>query len=267
MPGFPSSTRCLFQFSCFFVAVDFVVGPVGVVLGGFWDSSVPGKSLDRPFWRIARPVGNQVRRLSSSFRPIESRDSRRSTVSSASPRSCKRKPFLCRSRQEICRQPCGTGLAPRTARPMYRSLLVAGAVTCLAACGLSPNSPAPVQTPVTGRWSGTFESSWGTLPVNADLTNERGTLNISGNFTVDGQRASGTVNGMLETRDRYAGPLFWGSLTISYRTASGETCRSESVFDSTSGSGSENALFFSAQGFPKGNCPDPPTNVHISLRR
>ena len=28
----------------FFVAVDFVVGPVGVVLGGFWDSSVPGKS-------------------------------------------------------------------------------------------------------------------------------------------------------------------------------------------------------------------------------
>ena len=163
--------------------------------------------------------------------------------------------------------PAVRDLRRRTARPMYRSLLVAGAVTCLAACGLSPNSPAPVQTPVTGRWSGTFESSWGTLPVNADLTNERGTLNISGNFTVDGQRASGTVNGMLETRDRYAGPLFWGSLTISYRTASGETCRSESVFDSTSGSGSENALFFSAQGFPKGNCPDPPTNVRISLRR
>jgi hypothetical protein len=150
---------------------------------------------------------------------------------------------------------------------MYRSLLVAGVLACLPACGLSPNAPGLVQTQVTGRWSGTFESSWGVQPASANLTNERGTLNISGDFTVDGQRASGTVSGMLETRDRYAGPMFWGSLTISYRTAAGEMCRSESAFDYTSGTASEKTVDLFAQGFPKGNCPDPPTNVHIALRR
>jgi hypothetical protein len=26
-------------------------------------------------------------------------------------------------------------------------------------------------------------------------------------------------------------------------------------------------VFFSTEGFPRGNCPDPPTNVRITLRR
>ena len=115
---------------------------------------------------------------------------------------------------------------------MDRSLLVAGILLCLPACLPSPNTPAPIVVPVTGEWTGTFESSWGLLPVRATLRNERGTQSISGEFRIDGQRASGTVRGLLETRDRYSGTSFWGSLMISYVTASGEMCRSERVFPS-----------------------------------
>ena len=90
---------------------------------------------------------------------------------------------------------------------------------------------------------------------------------ISGEFRIDGQRASGTVSGFLETRDRYSGTMFWGSLTISYQTASGEMCQSESLFSATGGSASEKAVFFFTEEFPKGNCPDLPTKVNITLRR
>jgi hypothetical protein len=150
---------------------------------------------------------------------------------------------------------------------MYRSLLVAAALFCLSACGLSPNAPGLVQPPVTGEWSGTFESSWGVLPVRASLTNERSSPSISGEFRIDGQRASGAVSGSLETRDRYSGTVFWGSLTISYLTGSGEMCRTESSFGVTSGTASEKAVDFFTEGFASGNCPDPPTKVHITLRR
>ena len=150
---------------------------------------------------------------------------------------------------------------------MHRSLLVAGALCCLPACFPSPNAPGLAQPTVTGEWSGTFESSWGVLPVRASLRNEAYTPSISGEFKINGQFASGTVSGSLETRDRYSGTMFWGSLTISYLTTSGEMCRSESSFTLTSGSASEQSVSFSTEGFPRGNCPDPPTNVRITLRR
>ena len=75
------------------------------------------------------------------------------------------------------------------------------------------------------------------------------------------------MSGILETKDRYAGTMFWGTLTISYLTGSGEMCRSESVFATTGGTASEKAVDVFTDGFPKGNCPDLPTNVHVVLRR
>lgn len=132
---------------------------------------------------------------------------------------------------------------------------------------LSPDTAMPAQPSVRGEWSGTFESSWGALPVRASLINERYSPAITGDFRIDGQRATGTVSGSLETRDRISGTWFWGTLTISYVTATGEMCRSESAFDATSGSASENSVGFSTDGFPRGNCPDPPTKVRIALRR
>ena len=148
---------------------------------------------------------------------------------------------------------------------MHRSVLVAGVLMCLSAC--LPTSPGPVQPGVTGEWSGTFESSWGVLPVRATLRNDPNSPPLSGEFRVDGQRATGTVSGSLETKDRYAGTMFWGSLTISYVTASGEICRSESSFATSGGSASERAVSLFAEDFPKGNCTDPPTRVRISLYR
>ena len=149
---------------------------------------------------------------------------------------------------------------------MSRSLLVAGALACLPACQL-PTGPGIAPPPVNGEWSGTFESSWGALPVRATLANDSHTSpSFSGQLRIDGQRAIGTVSGDLETRDQYSGTTFWGTLTISY-LSSGEMCRSESAFLYTHGSVSEKAVFFSTDDFPKGNCPDPPTNIHITLRR
>ena len=149
---------------------------------------------------------------------------------------------------------------------MHRSLLVAAALCCLPACEL-PNGPGVAQPSITGEWSGTFESSWGVLPVKATLTNERYTSSVSGDFRIDGQRASGTVSGSLETRDRDSLTMFWGSLTISYRTATGEMCQNESMFAVTSGVAWEKAVDFFTEAFARGNCPDPPTKVHITLRR
>jgi hypothetical protein len=149
---------------------------------------------------------------------------------------------------------------------MYRSLLVAGALACLPGCQL-PTGPGIAQPAVTGQWSGTFESSWGVFPVRASLTNERYLGSISGDFSIDGRRATGTVSGTLETRDQYSGTMFWGYLTISYAMASGEMCRSESAFATTGGGASERSVYFFTEGFPKGNCPDLPTRVNISLSR
>ena len=150
---------------------------------------------------------------------------------------------------------------------MDRRLVPCVALLWLAACFASPSAPGFPTPAVTGEWSGRFESSWGTLPMKASLKNQHATPSISGEFKIDGERASGTVSGFLETKDRYAGTMFWGTLTISYLTASGEMCRSESAFLYTHGSVVEKAVFLSTEGFPQGNCPDPPTKVHITLRR
>jgi hypothetical protein len=163
--------------------------------------------------------------------------------------------------------PGGIGLASESGTLMYRSLIVAGALSCLPACEL-PTGPGLAPPPVNGEWSGTFQSSWGVLPVKGTLRNdERTSPSFSGEFRIDGQRASGTVGGSLETRDQYSGTTFWGTLTISYLTAAGEMCRSESAFLYTHGSVSEKAVFFSTEDFPKGNCPDPPTKIQITFRR
>ena len=81
------------------------------------------------------------------------------------------------------------------------------------------------------------------------------------------QRASGTVSGTLQTAQQYRDAMFWGTLTISYPTGSGAMCRSESPFAITMGFVTETAAFFSTEGFPSGNCADPPTRVRITLRR
>jgi len=146
-----------------------------------------------------------------------------------------------------------------------RLLVAAGALGCLPGCQL-PGGPGLPTPRVTGNWSGTVESSWGVLPVRATLTNEEFTT-VSGTFTIDGHNASGTIRGNLETKDSYSGTSFWGTLAISYLTASGETCRSESIAEATSGPATENAVDIFTPGFPRGTCTDPPTNFHVILRR
>ena len=148
---------------------------------------------------------------------------------------------------------------------LARSLVVAGALGCLPGCQL-PTSPGLPTPQVTGNWNGTVESSWGAFPVRATLKNESMT-SVSGTFTIDGRNATGTISGFLETKDTVSGTMFWGTLTISYLTASGETCRSESVAESTSGPASSNAVDIFTQSFSRGNCHEPPTNLHLILRR
>jgi len=148
---------------------------------------------------------------------------------------------------------------------MHRSLLACGALCCLAACTPAPGSPSLVQTPVTGDWTGTFESSWGLLPVSAKLANEKYSQGISGSFALEGQHATGTVGGNVQTLDKDSLGLFQGSLTISYAVSSGEVCLSTSTV--ASGSASEKWIEFVTAGFTTGNCPDPPMNIRITLRR
>ena len=147
---------------------------------------------------------------------------------------------------------------------MHRSLLVAGVLCCLPACVAGPGTSIILPPNVTGQWSGTFESSWGALPVIATLTNQRGTQTISGELRIGGERASGTIYGFLEQKGDW---VFYGTLKISYVTASGATCLGESSFATTSGGATERAVGFSTEGFPNGNCPDAPTKVRISLGR
>lgn len=153
---------------------------------------------------------------------------------------------------------------------MVRFLLVAGVLCCLPClpgCGVIPTSPGPVYPQVTGEWSGTFESSWGVLPMRANLTGARYSATINGEFGIDGQRASGTISGSMQTSQPSTDATFWGTLTISYLAASGTMCRSESSFDATFGSVFERAVFISTDGFSRGNCPESPTQVHVTLRR
>lgn len=148
---------------------------------------------------------------------------------------------------------------------MQRRLLLTGAALCSAmACALGPVTPT-LQTPVTGDWSGTFESSWGTLPVKATLANDPYSQSITGSYVLDGGRATGTIGGALQTREKDSAGLFHGTITISYAIADGQTCRSSSGGQP----GSATSAWFTIEtaGFPTGNCPDPPTTIRITLRR
>jgi hypothetical protein len=150
---------------------------------------------------------------------------------------------------------------------MYRNLLVCAAMCCLAACFPPPGTPSLLQTPVSGAWRGAFSSSWGEVPITATLSNDEYSQGISGSFTLEGQRATGTISGTLQTRSEVPdNGLFHGQLSISYVTPSGETCRSTGQF---TGGGSGTFLTFESVtgGFTAGNCPDPPTNVRLTLRR
>jgi hypothetical protein len=147
---------------------------------------------------------------------------------------------------------------------MRRSFVVCCALW-LTACVPPPGSPALLYTDVTGEWAGTFESSWGTLPITATLANERYSQSIYGSYIVQGGRATGSIGGALQTLDKDSGGLLQGSLTISYRMANGELCRSTS--GSTSGSATSTWFVFDTGGFPNGNCPDAPTNIRVTLRR
>jgi hypothetical protein len=136
---------------------------------------------------------------------------------------------------------------------------------CLPACIPAPGSPALLQTQVTGDWSGTFESSWGALPVRATIANEPYSQGIYGSYVLDGGHATGSLGGALQTHDKDTPGLLQGSLTISYRMANGETCRSMNAV--TYGSATSTWFTFQTDGFPNGNCPDSPTNIRVTLRR
>ena len=136
---------------------------------------------------------------------------------------------------------------------------------CLPACVPPPGSPSVPQIEVAGEWTGTFESSWGTLPVRFTLVTERYATNISGSYTVDGQRAAGTLGGVIETRQKDEPAMFYGSLTISYLQSGGESCRSTSGV--SVGAAFPQSASIITDGFPSGNCQDPPTNVRMTLSR
>jgi hypothetical protein len=103
--------------------------------------------------------------------------------------------------------------------------------------------------------------------MTATLSNDEYSQGISGSFALEGQRASGTISGTLQTRNEVPdNGLFHGQLSISYVTPTGEMCRSTGQFG---GGGSRTSLTFlsATGGFTTGNCPNPPMNPRLTLRR
>ena len=150
--------------------------------------------------------------------------------------------------------------------PVSRLRVLLAALCCASACVPPPGSSPLRTTEITGEWTGTFESSWGTLPIRATLANQKYTNSISGSYSVDGQRATGTVGGSLQTYDDESTPaLFHGTLDISYSMPDGKVCRSTTGV--TSGSALPSSVTFLTDGFVTGNCQDAPMNVRITLRR
>jgi hypothetical protein len=152
---------------------------------------------------------------------------------------------------------------------MYRNLLVCASLCSLYGCLFAPpGTPSILQTAVTGEWRGTFASSWAEEPLTATLENLDSSQSISGSFALESQRATGTIYGAMETRREIPDHgNFWGTLSISYATPTGETCRATGQF---AGSGGEQLVTFQSVGgggFTIGDCPDPPMNVRITLRR
>jgi hypothetical protein len=148
---------------------------------------------------------------------------------------------------------------------VYRHLLVCAALCCLPACLPPPGTPSPLHTDLTGEWSGTLESSWGTLPVKFTLSTPRNTTSITGTFALNGQRATGTVGGVMETRVKDDPAMFYGSLTISYVTPADEQCHSTSGV--AIGAAFPTSMSIVTDGFSSGTCPDPPASIRIALHR
>ena len=149
---------------------------------------------------------------------------------------------------------------------MKRSLLVCVVLCTLPACLLpSPGAVMPPETFVDGEWTGTLESTWGTLPVKATLASRKYSYTLTGTYQVDGQRATGTIYGGLQTSDRDSPALFHGTIDIEYQTGNGATCRNSTP--SVSGSVSSTSAVWVATSFTIGQCPDPPMNAILKLRR
>jgi hypothetical protein len=152
---------------------------------------------------------------------------------------------------------------------MSRHLLIGAALCCLPGCLFpTPGTPSPVQPRLNGAWQGTFSSSWGDVAMTATIANGKYTPEISGTFALQGQRATGTISGTLDTRQQDPGQaLFWGSITLEYPTAGGEACRATGRFGGSVTEYSVSLTSVNGDGFTGGNCSDPPLNVRIQLRR
>ena len=118
---------------------------------------------------------------------------------------------------------------------------------------------------MTGEWTGTFESSWGTLPIKATLANTPHTPAITGTFALGGNRATGTIGGSLQTRTEDIPGFLQGSLSISFVLPDGQTCHSSGA--PSTGSATSWDFSIESSGFRIGNCPDTPTAIRIKLRR
>jgi hypothetical protein len=145
---------------------------------------------------------------------------------------------------------------------VQRFALLSAAICAAVACGM-PLSPSVPPVPVAGQWQGAFDSSWGSFPVTASFTNEQ--YLIIGNYAVDARQTTGTISGTLEVKDpKNQFGIFYGELTIAYKTDSGEMCQGRGHLDGGSGIKS---LSFSAEGFTSASCPDAPAKIRITLHR
>ena len=147
---------------------------------------------------------------------------------------------------------------------LTRSFFLCAALCGAAAC-VAPGASRTLQTPVTGEWTGTFDSSWGTFPIKATLANEPYSQMFRGTYALDGNRATGTIGGTLETKAEDIPGFLQGSLTISFVLADGQTCHSSGA--ASTGSATSRAFSLESSGFRIGNCPDPPEKIRITLRR
>jgi hypothetical protein len=152
---------------------------------------------------------------------------------------------------------------------MYRNLLICAALCCLPGCLFPPpGTPSPPYVPLSGNWHGTLSSSWGDAVMTATLANDKYTPTLSGSFALQARGATGKIYGNLDTRAQEAGRAsFWGTVSVSYLTPSGESCNGTGQFGGIVTEQSVSLSGANGGGFAEGNCQDPPVNVRITLRR